>query len=103
MIALAGCDFGHLGNPLSLPVRAVAAGVENASYDARRSRVSGYLAANKILLNASSASSPVWAGLFDLAGIAPSMQAKAAHEVKEQPGHPEWLERATVIAMVHGR
>ncbi|WP_417606319.1 hypothetical protein [Primorskyibacter flagellatus] len=42
---LAGCNSGtsHLPNPLSLPGQAVATGLENAAYNARRARLARYV------------------------------------------------------------
>ena len=46
-LGLAGCDMGHLGNPLMWPVEAVGNGLDNATYNARRTQVEKHVALNQ--------------------------------------------------------
>lgn len=107
LCALTACDAGHLGNPLTLPVRGVAAALGNAAYDARRARVSGFIEANAVALRAEarSAPGPAIAELVRLAGIPEAARPGLVRDLAEisgAPPPPDWVERATVIAMVHG-
>ena len=98
---LAACDAGHLGNPLTLPVRAVASGIEKAHYDARRDKVSGYLRGNQLVLSASDPASEHWVTLFALAGTPAAHHARVVQEVRALNAGGDWVERATVIVMVY--
>lgn len=98
---LAACDAGHLGNPLTLPVRAVASGIENARYDARRDKVSDYLRAHRAALRVGDTASEHWVALFALAGIPNTHQPRVLQEVGALSVCDDWVERATVIVMVY--
>jgi len=103
-LPLAACDFGHLGNPLLLPVRAAGAGLENASYNAQRRKVGTYLAANRAGILVGNGPGPAWAGLTEIARTRPENEAKMLRDflrIKDLPD-PQWLDQATVIAMVMG-
>ncbi len=104
LFALPGCDFGHLGNPLLLPARAVGAGLDNAAYNAERRKVRAYLAANRDGLLAGTAPGPAWAGLKVVARTRPDREAQMLRDfiaIRHLPD-PQWLDQATVIAMVMG-
>lgn len=45
-LILGACDAGHLGNPLTLPARAIGSAASNAVYNTRRARVSAYVMAH---------------------------------------------------------
>ena len=97
ILLLAACDAGHLGNPLTLPIRGAASAIENASYDARRGRVKAYLSANQSSLGAPEGQ----AGLWEVSTVPPENRAKVLREIAELADGPDWAERATVIVMVH--
>ena len=103
-LALAACDTGHLPNPLTLPYHAVASGVENATYQARRDRVSAYLRDNRTAVFANGAPGPAWDGLKTLARTKPENEAQMIRDFQRIDALPqtEWVEQATVIAMVLG-
>ncbi len=104
LLPLAACDFGHIGNPLLLPVRAVGAGLDNAAYNAERRKVRGYLAANRDGLLVGNSPGPAWNGLKEIARTRPDREAQMLRDfvdIKSLP-NPQWLDRATVIAMVMG-
>lgn len=96
----------HLGNPLTLPVRGIANGISNATYDARRGRVTAHLQANAVAIRAEALSSPGAAitGLIQIARVPAPSQAHMVSDLAEISARPppDWVERATVIAMVHG-
>ncbi len=97
ILFLAACDAGHLGNPLTLPIRGAASAIENASYDARRGRVKAYLSAHQFSLNAPEGQ----AGLWEASTVPPKNRAKVLQEIAALPSGPDWAEQATVIVMVH--
>ncbi len=103
-LPLVACDFGHLGNPLLIPVRGVGAGIENASYNAERRKVAAYLAANRDGLLIGNGPGPAWAGLKVVARTRPEREAQMLRDFIEIRDLPDatWLDRATVIAMVMG-
>lgn len=94
---LAACDTGHLGNPLTLPARAIGAAASNAVYDARRDRVAAYLSTHRNTLTEPA----IQAGLWQIAPVPPGARAKVLGEIAALPDGPEWSEHATVIVMVH--
>ena len=97
IIALAACDAGHLGNPLTLPVRGVISGIENANYDARRTRVAQYLRQHQHNLN----EPDVQMGLWGIAPVPAHIRPKVLAEIGDLADSDDWVERATVIVMVH--
>ncbi len=105
LLLLPACDEGHLGNPLLLPVTGLATAVENSSYNSRRSRVSNFLAANQpaVMAEALSQPGPALATLYQTAGTHPASQPAVRRDLAEISAAPppDWVERATVIAMVH--
>lgn len=116
LLLLTACDAGHLGNPLTLPLSALSTAVENSSYNSRRTQVAAFIAANQPALQseARGTSGPTLAALYQTARIPPQNQPSAQHDLFEISGPtppdywylPEWpptdwVERATVIAMVH--
>ncbi|MEX3014315.1 hypothetical protein [Gymnodinialimonas hymeniacidonis] len=105
LLLLPACDAGHLGNPLLLPVTGLATAVENASYNSRRARVSNLLAANQpaIMAEALSQPGPALSALYQTAQIPPASQPAVLRDLAEISAAPppDWVERATVIAMVH--
>ena len=94
---LAACDTGHLGNPLTLPVRAVANGMENAGYQAQRDRVKAFLSDHIDDLDNTATLARFWR----VAPVPPSNRAKVLREIAELPASPDRIEQATVITMVH--
>ncbi len=98
-LAVAGCDAGHLGNPLTLPVRVAIAGAENAAYDRDRSRVKTYITENEAALKAERFGGPVTATLLSV--VQEPDREKVRSEVRGAASFPDFVERATVIVMVH--
>ncbi len=99
LIALAGCDAGHLGNPLTLPIRGAIAGAENAAYDRDRSRVKTYITENEAALKAERFDGPVTATLLSV--VPETVREKVRAEVRDAARYADFAERATVIVMVH--
>lgn len=98
ILFLAGCSqANHLGNPLMLPVVAVATGIDNQIYGARRDRVSAHLATHRRAVLGGAAQAELWR----LAGTPVGNRAKALREIADLAEGPEWVERATIIVMVH--
>ena len=94
---LAACDTGHLGNPLTLPARAVATGIENAGYQARRDRVTAFLTDHIGALDDPATQAQFWR----VAPVPPENGAKVLREIADLPRSSQRVEQATVITMVH--
>lgn len=106
-LLLGACsEANHLGNPLLLPVSGAVTAVENATYAARRARVSEYLSQHRLAVQ-QQALAGGGADLDMVAQLARVSAASRGHmirdlaEISVSPP-PDWVERATVIAMVHG-
>ncbi|MEO0358222.1 MAG: hypothetical protein AAF386_07990 [Pseudomonadota bacterium] len=89
---------------MTLPARAIGAGVSNAVYDTHRARVRGYLAANREAVLVNGQPGPAWAGLKETARTRPDREAQMLVDFQRINALPdaEWLDQATVIAMVMG-
>lgn len=96
-LCLSACTgANHLGNPLTLPLRGLASAAENAAYGARRARVSETLA--QIGPDGLPASQDqLWA----VAPVPDVNKPKVLREITALSDGPDWVERATVIVMVH--
>lgn len=107
--ALAGCDMGHLGNPLLLPVTAVTTAVGNASYDARRQKVSDYVYAHHrdILADIQAGNGPALTAALKLAKVPPKARPELLARLKQdfamyKDDTPDARENLVVTLMVHG-
>ncbi len=108
-VALAGCDMGHLGNPVLLPVSALITAVGNAGYDARRQKLSDHVSAHHpdILRDIRAGTGPALTTALDLAGIAPATRPDLLALLKKdfslfQADTPKSRENLVVTLMVHG-
>ena len=110
VLALGGCDMGHLGNPLMWPGMAVGNAVENAGYNARRKRVSGHVEAHQfeIISDIAVGGGPSLSKAFDLAQVVnqarPEVRGILKQEIaKFRPNTKEAREQLVIVLMVHGR
>ncbi len=110
VLALGGCDMGHLGNPVIWPGMAVGNGIENASYNARRTRVSGHIKAyqGRILADIGAGGGPALTTGADLArvpvAVRPEMIRIMQGDIaKFTPDTPQAREQLVVWFMVHGK
>ncbi|PIE12185.1 MAG: hypothetical protein CSA70_10610 [Rhodobacterales bacterium] len=105
LVALGGCDTGHLPNPVLLPVHAVTNGIQNANYTARRKRVATYVKANHgaIIAELRGRGGPHATQAADLARVPPSkrpaMYKTLSQDIRLYETEPEPL---IVAFMVHG-
>lgn len=109
MLMLSACDMGHLGNPVTGPVAAVGSGIENATYNARRKRVSGHVATHytAIVADIRGGGGPALTTGVGLARVAAVKRADLIRTLysdiaKFTPDTPEARERLVVWLMVHG-
>lgn len=108
-LALGGCaskDANHIGNPLTLPGRAIINGIQNAGYDARRSKVKAYVNDNRLAIyrdiDAGGGSAVQTA--MDIARVAPARRPALIAELYANPQiyRQSDLEPLVVAIMVHG-
>lgn len=98
-VGVASCSApNHLGNPLLLPVNAIGAAVENASYNRRRGKVKAWIAEHEATMRAEQFDGPITQVLLDAMPVARREQARA--DLKEAAQHSDYVERATVVVMV---
>lgn len=99
VLAMSACSApNHLGNPLTLPVRGLAAAVENAAYDRRRGVVKSWIIENEAALRAEGFDGPV---TDELLGMLPkSRWFQARRDLVAAAEYEDFAERATVIIMV---
>lgn len=106
-LLLAACSrqTSHIGNPVTLPVSGITTAISNAGYQARRNRVSAYLAANRVSIRSEARAKPgpAFAELARIARIPAAKVADVQREIAELQPVPEdeWVERSTIIAMVY--
>lgn len=103
----AGCSSGpnHIGNPITLPGRAILHSLGEASYKARRARVSRYAAQNLPHIHADirAGGGPALTQAMDIAGVEPGRRAGLAAELRSDPAlylRPD-IEPLVVALMVH--
>ena len=102
VLLLAGCTgANHLGNPLTLPARAVLSSLSEAGYAARRARVKAHLVEFREAFQSGPLPHVTQQELFDTGGTPPEVHVKVLSEIKALPPGPGWAEQATVIVMVH--
>jgi len=110
VLALGGCDMGHLGNPVMWPGMVVGGGIENASYNARRARVAEHVEAHQgdILGDIRAGGGPALTTGADLARVPiaarPEMiRIMQSYVAKFTPDTPPAREQLVVWFMVHGK
>ena len=100
LLLLTACTQpNHLGNPLTLPIRAVLSGVENASYASKRAAVKQYISEHQAEMIAARFAGPHTKALFTR--IDPNDHAKIRNELTQGQTRPDFPEYATIIIMVH--
>ena len=109
LLALGGCDMGHLGSPVIWPEMLVGSGIENASYKARRRQVSGQVAVQyeAILADILAGGGPALTRTADLARVPPAQRPALIRIMQSDmdkftPDTPEARTRLVVWFMVHG-
>ena len=110
VLVLGACDMGHLGNPVMWPGMIVGGAIENASYDARRKRVSDHVAANynALIADIRAGGGPTLTKAADLAIVHPTARATMRQDLRNDlgkftPDSPAARENLVVWIMVHGR
>lgn len=98
LLALAGCDAGHLGNPLRWPFDAAATALENAAYGARRDRVSALLATEGVAIRAGDAAA--LARLWTVSRAPEASRPAILRDLHALAPGPGWVEQATLAVMV---
>ncbi|WP_116599161.1 hypothetical protein [Primorskyibacter marinus] len=104
---LAGCSPGasHLPNPLSLPGQAVATGLENAAYNARRARLAWYVQHHhaQIIDEIAAGTGPRISTAMELARVPAHRQHELLTRLREDIALYRKDAAAFVVAlMVHG-
>lgn len=107
-VLLAGCSTGpnHVGNPLTLPGRAITNGISELSYKARRAKVKDFTRRNATQIHADIAAGG-GANLttaMTLACVEPDNRAALITELVSNPGlyRSDDIEPLVVALMVHG-
>lgn len=105
LLTACGSEANHLGNPLTLPIHGATTAISNAAYQARRDRVSSYLSNNRSAIQAEAQGTPgtAFSGLMQVARIPETTRPLLHRDIAEiaTVQGADWVERATVIAMVH--
>ena len=100
LLLLSACTApNHLGNPLTFPIHGVATGFENAAYNHDRRQVKAWVAEHAKALRAEQFKGPVTDEL--LATLPAKNREKVRGELRQIAKHPDFVEQATVIVMVH--
>lgn len=100
LFGLAACSQpNHLGNPLMLPLNGLSTAIENASYDRQRRLVKSFLTEKAATMRAEQFSGSATDAL--LGTIPMQHREKVRHELRDAAQYPDFVERATVIVMVH--
>ncbi len=110
ILALGGCDMGHLGNPLMWPGMAIGNAVGNSTYNARRKKVSDHVNTHQfeILTDIGVGGGPALDKAFDLAGVHKSSRAQVLRTFQKdiamfRPNTAEAREQLVIALMVNGR
>ena len=110
VLALAGCDMGHLGNPILWPGMIVGGGIENATYNARRKRVEDHVNAHQadIISDVRAGGGPALTTGMNLAAVHPSTRPELLRVLRDEvdnytPDTPQAREQLVIVFMVHGR
>lgn len=106
-VLLPACSTGpnHIGNPLTWPVRGVIHGVNEASYQARRARLSNYVNANITQIHADiiAMGGATLTEAMQIADISPEKQPHVTAELASDPALyvQDDIEPIVVTLMVH--
>lgn len=106
---LPACTSGpsHIGNPLTLPGRAITHGISEAGYKARRAKVKDFVARNKaqILSDIAAGGGAKLTTAMTLACVEPEKQSPLMTELSSNPDlyAQEDIEPLVVALMVHGK
>lgn len=103
-LMLAACtNANHLGNPLTWPGQVLQTTLSNAAYDARRAKVSSFVAAHQtaILTEAKAKSGPTLTAVYDLAKIPQTRRAALTRELATNPHYQTSTDALTVALMAH--
>jgi len=92
-------DANHFGNPLTLPVSAITNAAENGAYNRERAQVKAWIAENEVTMRAEGFRGPVTDSLLETLPPEASVQANA--DLIDSAAYPDFVERATVVVMVH--
>lgn len=96
----------HIGNPLTLPGRAIINGIQNASYEVRRARVKAFALENRaqIYADIDASGGNALTQAMDLARVTPARRADLIAELRAHPEiyRREDIEPLIVAIMVHG-
>jgi len=110
VLALSGCDMGHLGNPLMWPGMAVGNAVDNAGYNARRKRVSDHVNTHQleILTDIGVGGGASLTKAFDLARVHETNRPAVLRTMKNEmsmyrPNTAEAREQLVIVFMINGR
>jgi hypothetical protein len=107
-LILLGCtnpNANHIGTPLLLPVGVLTTGIQNAGYNARRSRVKSYIIANReqLLADVIVGKGPTLTNLMQIAKTPQGKQAALLTELRR--GQTQYFakdpEPLVVAIMVH--
>ena len=99
-LGLSGCtSANHIGNPLTLPIRAIGAAAENGAYDRERAGVKSWITENERIMRAEGFRGPVTDAL--LMTLPDGARGQAQRDLIEAAPYSDFTERATVIVMVH--
>lgn len=97
---IVGCTGpNHVGNPVTLPIRGVLVGIENQAYAQRRARVSAYLAHHELILRQEAGQGM---RTDEMLSYVPSEHhTSVRRDLAQIANDPEFVEKGTVILMVH--
>lgn len=106
-LVVAGCSTNapsHVPNPVLLPAYAAGNALQNASYNARRSKVKAYVSRSieDILHDIQAGGGPKLNEGYDLAGVAAGRRPALTAMLKREPNLRQDVEALTVSLMVHG-
>lgn len=100
LLLLTACsEANHIGNPLLLPIGALATAIDNVAYGQQRAKIKTYITQNASQMRIERFRGPVTKGLLQT--IPASVRDRVRDEIAELPAGPEFAEQATIIVMVH--
>ena len=108
VIMMAGCSTGpsHIGNPLTLPGRAITHGISELGYKARRAKVKDFAARNRAQMQTdiTAGGGSVLSAAMDLACVEGGKRADLITELRRDPAlyTGDDIEPLVVALMVHG-
>ncbi len=104
LLVACSAEANHLGNPLTWPAAAVTTALSNASYDARRAKVTAFVNAHHraIISQASAKGGPAYLQALSLAQVPENRRASLKAELTNNPIYADNAEALVVALMVHG-